>query len=240
MSEFHVLQNRTESEVLWFQRRQTLQAAAAWVAAGGWNAAFAQQKTNIVDMTGDVMVNNSRLGRDDMVQSGDVIETGPRSQLIFVVGNASFHVRQNSRMVIDRGDSLNVVSILRLLTGAVVSVWGKGINRRIVTPTVTAGIRGTGVYTEVFAEENNRSYFCNCYGTVDLSTTQAKATSVAEYHESFWAEPQENGEVQLRSGLAVNHTDEEVEFLARLINQRTAWQINRRKGNLSGYDYMKG
>lgn len=236
MSTVHLLQNRTEAEVLWFQRRQAVQAAALWVAAGGWPAAFAQQRTNIVDMVGDVLVNGTRIQRDHMVQSGDVVETGPRSKVVFVVGNASFHVRQDSRMVIDRGDSVNAISLMRLLTGAVVSVWGKGVNRRIVTPTVTAGIRGTGVYTEVL--EDRRSYFCNCYGTVDLSTVHAKTTSVAEYHESFWAEPQDNGEVQLRGGVALNHTDEEVEFLAKLINQRTAWQISGKKGSASGYGYI--
>jgi hypothetical protein len=236
MSTVHFLQNRTEAEVLWFQRRQALQAAALWVAAGGWQAALAQQRTNIVEIVGDVLVNGSSLERDKLIQTGDVVETGPRSRVAFVVGNASFHVRQNSRLQIERGESVNLVSVMRLLTGAVVSVWGKGTNRRIVTPTVTAGIRGTGVYTEVL--DGQRSYFCNCYGTVDLSTTHAKTTSVAEYHESFLAETQENGAVVLRSSAAINHTDEEVEFLAKLIHQQTAWQIKGKKGSTAGYGYI--
>jgi pSer/pThr/pTyr-binding forkhead associated (FHA) protein len=236
MSKSHVLHNRTEAEVLWFQRRQTLQAAALWIGAGGWQAAFAQQRTNIVEMVGDVLINGVRIQRNHMIQTGDVIETGSRSRLVFVVGNASFHVRQNSRLLIDRGDSINAISVMRLLTGAVVSVWGKGIDRRIITPTVTAGIRGTGVYTEVFPD--TRSYFCNCYGTVDLSTANAKVTSVADYHESFMAEPHESGDIPLRKVPAFNHTDEEVEFLAQLIKQRTAWQINGKKGSSpAGYGY---
>jgi hypothetical protein len=32
----HTLQGRTEDEVLWFQRRSFLQAAAAWTAMGGF------------------------------------------------------------------------------------------------------------------------------------------------------------------------------------------------------------
>lgn len=233
----HLLGNRSEAELLWFQRRQTLQAAALWLAAGGWSAALAQQRSNIVDMVGDVLVNGTTIQRSNTIQTGDVVETGPQSQLVFVIGNASFHVRQNSRLLIDRGESVNLVSIMRLLTGAAVSVWGKGSNRRIITPTVTAGIRGTGVYTEVF--EDRRSYFCNCYGTVDLATSHAKTTSVTEYHESFWAEPTEGGVVQLRSGPAFNHTDQEVELLARLVNQRTAWQISGKKGR-SGLNYDNG
>ena len=46
----HLLQNRTEVEVLWFQRRDTLKAAAAWMALGGLPAAVAQQRSNIVEL----------------------------------------------------------------------------------------------------------------------------------------------------------------------------------------------
>jgi hypothetical protein len=230
----HTNLSRTDTELLWFQRRQTLQAAAAWVATGGWSAAQAQQRSNIVEIEGDALLNGSRLVPQQTVQTGDVLQTGPNSRLVFVIGNASFHVRQNSRMTVERGNSLNAVSLLRLLTGAVVSVWGKGSDRRIVTPTLTAGIRGTGVYTEIFAEQDNRSYFCNCYGTVDLSTSQDRKTSVATYHEAIWADKRD-GEVSLSPARAFNHTDEELEFLARLIGQRTAWQISGVKGVKAGY-----
>ncbi len=233
----HTLQGRTETELLWFQRRQTLQAAAGWVALGGWSGAFAQQRSNIVELEGDALLNGERLRPQTVVQTGDMLETGPQSRLIFVIGNSSFHVRQNSRLTVERGSSLNVVSLLRLLTGAVVSVWGKGNDRRIVTPTVTAGIRGTGVYTEVFPEQNFRGYFCNCYGTVDLTTASESATSTADYHEAFWMDRQGNGEVRLSPARAINHTDEELEFLAGLVNQRTAWQISGRKGSKFSGDY---
>ena len=45
----HTLQGRSADEVLWFQRRQTLQAAAAWTALGGLPAAMAQQRSNVVE-----------------------------------------------------------------------------------------------------------------------------------------------------------------------------------------------
>ncbi len=230
----HINLSRTDNELTWFQRRQTLQAAAAWVATGGWTAAHAQQRSNIVEMVGDTLLNGGRLAPGQTVQTGDVLETGPDSRIVFVIGNSSFHVRQNSRLAVERGDTLNAVSLLRLLTGAVISVWGKGSARRIVTPTLTAGIRGTGVYTEIFAKQNNRSYFCNCYGTVDLATQSDKRTSTTEYHEAVWAD-QRDGAVVLSSARAINHTDEELEFLARLVDQRTAWQISGNKGTKDGY-----
>ena len=124
----HTLQSRTESEVLWFQRRSFLRAAAAWSAMGGFSAAQAQQRSNIVELRGDALLNGQPLNAQQTVQTGDSVETGPGSQLVFVVGNSSFLVRQNSRLTVERGATLNVISVLRMLTGAVASVWGNRLS----------------------------------------------------------------------------------------------------------------
>ena len=235
----HILLDRTDDEVLWFQRRSFIKAAAAWTAMGGAAAAHAQQRTNVVEMVGDITVNGERLMPQRALQTGDQIATGPNSHVVFVVGNSSFLVRQNSRLAVERGRTLNTVSLLRMLTGAVASVWGPGSNRRIVTPTLTAGIRGTGVYTEVLPDQGYRSYFCNCYGTVDMAAGGDRLVSQSEYHQSFWGEAQaKNGRFLTPAG-AINHTDEEMEYLARLVNQRTAWEALGRKGTKDGKGYME-
>ena len=234
----HTLQGRTEKEVTWFQRRDFLQAAAAWSAMGGFAAAHAQQRSNIVELKGDALLNGRRMLPQQTVQTGDSLETGPDSQLVFVIGNASYLVRQKSRFTVERGATLNAVSVLRMLTGAIASVWGKGVPRQIVTPTLTAGIRGTGVYTEVLPEQNFRSYFCNCYGTVDMSAGQDTTVSQSDYHQSFWGEAEPRNGRMLTPAKAINHTDEEMEYLARLVNQRTAWEILGRKGVKDGLGYM--
>ncbi|RYY94232.1 MAG: iron dicitrate transport regulator FecR [Comamonadaceae bacterium] len=234
----HALSTRTDSELLWFRRRDVIRAAAAWTAGGGFAAAHAQQRGNVVQLQGDALLNGQRLRPDGVVQSGDRIETGPGSTLVFSIGNSAFHVRQNSRITVERGATLNTISVLRMLTGAVVSVWGPGSSRQIVTPTLTAGIRGTGVYTEVFPEQAYRSYFCNCYGTVELTAGEDRTVSRSMYHQSFWGEPQpRNGRLLTQAG-AINHTDEEVEFLAALVAQRTAWQVAGRLGVKDGAGYM--
>lgn len=237
MTHPHSLSGRQESEVLWTQRRDTLKAAAAWVALGGLPGAMAQQRSNVVEFVGDVLLNGRRMVQQQTIQTGDDIVTGPASRLVFVIGNAAFHVRQNTRMSVQRGSTLNTVSLLRLLTGAVVSVFGRSARRSIVMPTLTAGIRGTGVYAEVFPDQ--RSYFCNCYGTVEMSARGDRALSQASYHQSFWGEVEpKNGRFLTPAG-AINHTDEEVEFLARLVGQQTAWQIEGRKGVKDGMGYME-
>jgi len=235
----HALQGRTEDEILWFRRRGFLQAAAAWTAAGGFGTAHAQQRGNVVELFGDATANGRRITGQTLIQTGDEVQTGPGSSLVFVIGNAAFQVRQNSRMVVERGATLNVVGMLRVLTGAVVSVFGKGTPRRIVTPTHTAGIRGTGVYTEVFPDQGLRTYFCNCYGVVEMAAGADRALSRSDYHQSFWGEPEpKNGHV-LTPAKAMNHTDEELEALAELVGQRTAWQVLGRRGVKDGMGAME-
>ena len=235
----HSRPSRTERDILWFQRRSVLQAAAAWSAMGGWAAAQAQQRSNIMELRGDALVNGERLSARRTIQTGDNLQTGPGAQLIFVIGNSAFHVRENSTLAVDRGATLNSVSVLRLLTGAVVSVWGRGTSRQIVTPTLTAGIRGTGVYAEVFPQQGYRTYLCNCYGTVHVTAGDDKMVSRSEYHQAFWGEVAPRNGRYLTPAQAINHSDEELEFLAGLVNQRTAWQISGKKGTKEGGSYIE-
>jgi hypothetical protein len=229
----HVLQGRQPAEVLWPSRRGFLQAAAAWTAMGGYAAAVAQQRSNIVDLTGEASVNGRRITRDDPILAGDTVATGPGSQLVFVIGTSSFLVRQNSRLSVEPGAGSNVVAVLRLVGGAVASVWNKGGPRLIVTPTLTAGIRGTGVYTELPGGPDPRTYFCNCYGEVELAAGGGTALSRATYHQSWWADPSAGG-AELAAAGAMNHTDAEMEMLAKLAGEQTAWQASGRKGSADG------
>lgn len=230
----HTLQGRSDYEMEWFQRRYIIKAAAAWVAIGGLPATIAQQRSNVVQLTGDATLNGLALVPGQTIQTGDQIRTGPGTNLLFVIGNAAFQVRQNSMLSVERGTTLTAVSLLRLVTGAVVSVWGKGSNRSIAMPTITAGIRGTGVYAEVFADQGNRNYFCNCYGTVDLAVEGEKRVSTADYHQAFWGDVSAGGAGKFTPAGAINHTDEELEFLAKLIDQRTNWQVSGKKGVKDG------
>lgn len=227
------LLGRTDEELQWWRRRSLLQAAATWLAAGGWVAAQAQPGRPIVELRGEVLRNGQPLAAADRIDAGDRIETGPGATAVFTVGQSAFMLRQNTRVALE-GDTPTAVRALRLLTGAVASVWGRGTDRQIILPTATAGIRGTGVYAEVFPEQDFRGYFCNCYGTVDLAAGNETLVSESVYHQSFWAEPApRNGRLLTPAG-AINHTDEELEFLASLIDQRTAWQISGRKGTKDG------
>jgi hypothetical protein len=138
-------------------------------------------------------------------------------------------VRQNSRLSLERGSTLTTVSQLRLHAGAVVSVWGASRRHQIITPNLDADFRSAGVYAEVFENHRQHSYLCNCYGTLTLSAGKEKTVSASTYHEAFWAIPESSESEALVPADSVHHNDKELEFLAGLISQKTAWQISSQK-----------
>ena len=68
-----------------------------------------------------------------------------------------------------------------------------------------------------------------------------RTVSESTYHQSFWAEASPRKGQSLFPAPAINHTDEEMEMLAALVRQRTAWQISGMKGPKDGrgYQYKK-
>jgi hypothetical protein len=195
---------------------------------------------NVVRLRGDVLVNGGRLYPDGWIQTGDTVETGPASAVVFTIGDTALWMRPLTRMTVHRGYSINAVSGLRMVTGAVLAVFGKlpggrGVSRHLTTPTITVGVRGTGIYME--HERNDNTYFCNCYGEVDVSLNNAPGVRErleAQYHASrtFFTEPRRGMISELTP--PKNHEDQELEFLASLIGQQTAWQITGQRGPKDG------
>ncbi len=149
------------------RRRFLVQMLAAGSGATLPGLLLAKQK-QISLLEGDVLVNGRRIDASSTIKSGDVIETGESSKLIFVMDEDAVLLRGNTRISIARNGLLNS---FRVLTGKMLAVFSPGA-RKVYTPTVTAGIRGTGVYIEADAE---RSYFCTCYGEVELVSTVNEA-----------------------------------------------------------------
>jgi hypothetical protein len=73
---------------------------------------------------------------------------------------------------------------------------------------------------------------------VDMSAGGDHVVSQSSYHQSFWGEAQPKDGRLLTPAAAINHSDEELEYLARLVNQRTAWEVLGRKGIKDGKGYM--
>ena len=169
---------------------------------------------------GDVRVNGRPAAAGQLVRPGDVIETGVRSQAVFVVGRDAYLLRAGSRL--ETAGKEMLINSLRIVTGKLLSVLGTGA-RRIETPTATIGIRGTGIYIEA---EPDRTYVCTCYGTADLEPhgrPDLRETVTTQHHEqpryirTGSAMPVDD---MMAKAPVINHTDAELVMLEALVGRR--------------------
>src|SRR6267143_1749873 len=129
----------------------------------------------------------------DVRISGDSVSTGADGEVVFVVDKDAVLVRRNSELSI-------LKTGLRIVTGAVLSVFGGG-RRQLRTPTANIGIRGTAVYIEAQREQ---TYVCTCYGEAVLEPRYIMAQGAPQ--------------MILRAPV-VNHTDAELVFLESLVGR---------------------
>ena len=123
--------------------------AAGLLSAGGIPGAAAQifgkrpqrlpAGQSVYEATGPVTVNGQAASGTTRIAPGDRIETGAGAQLIFVVGADAFILRENSRVEIS-GTSA-VIGVARLLTGALLSVFGRGTPKRDPKKALTSQLR---------------------------------------------------------------------------------------------------
>jgi hypothetical protein len=176
---------------------------------------------SVYRVSGGVTVNSAAATIKTRIAPGDTVETAPNGEIIFAVAEEAFLLRGGSRMVIEKPpERSGLVTAMRLVTGKVLSVFGKGRPTRIVTATSTIGIRGTGVYAETDPEQ---TYFCTCYGVAEITATSdpsSKQTVVATHHDNplyIAAKGKEGG--RIRRAPFINHTDQELMLIESLVGR---------------------
>ena len=151
-------------------RRSFLQRLAALATGAlllpGWARADAGIQDGVRYLEGEVRINGQPARLGQLLQPGDELHTGADGHLVAQMGKDAFRLRPNSRLQLEADALDGLIGALRLLNGGILAVFGKGRRRLVRTPVITAGIRGTAVYTEADAVS---SYFCLCYGEVDVS-----------------------------------------------------------------------
>jgi hypothetical protein len=176
-----------------------LRSALAQVQAQGVRAA-----------RGEVKVNGRPAAPGTLVRAGDTIEVGKNALATFVVGQDAFLMRSDSRAEFS-------VAAVRLVTGALLSVFGRG-EHRLTTSTATIGVRGTGAYMEA---EAWRTYFCLCYGTAEVApvgSTQQETYST-RHHDSPRYIYGDGRKQAIAPAKVSNHTDAELILLESLVGR---------------------
>jgi hypothetical protein len=207
------------------ERRKYLRAGAAAALAlqfawlRGVLAAGSVEK-GIHRLRGDVRVNGVPAKEGMDVMAGDVVTTGAGSEVVFVTGKDAFLIRANSRVEAQGVLGALALSGLRLVTGAVLSVFSPGERKSLQTATATIGIRGTAVYLEA---EETRTYVCTCYGEADVASTadpSARETVRTTHHEQPRYVMGSGAPQMLMDAPVVNHTDAELTMLESLVGRR--------------------
>jgi hypothetical protein len=177
---------------------------------------------SIYRIAGTASVNGTAATLQTQVRSGDTVETGNDSEIVFVVGGHSMILRDDTRLKIE-GEGNEAASLLiaglRLLTGKLLSV-SRNSRTRVTTATATIGIRGTGWYAESDPEQ---TYFCTCYGAADIAASndpESKETVVAQHHDRpLYILGKSATARAIRNAPFINHTDQELMLIETLVGR---------------------
>jgi hypothetical protein len=213
------------------RRAFLLKALAAGLLAAGSGVARAQffgrrpqpmpAGRSVYESSGAVTVNGQPATPETRIGAGARIETGKGAQLVFVVGSDAFLMRGDSRLEL-AGQGF-VVNALRVASGALLSVFGRG-ERRVITPTSTVGIRGTGLYIE---SEPERSYVCTCYGEVNIAAPDdpAVAERIVSRHHDAPRYVLKAGARRIQPAPFINHTDVELALIEALVGRTPPFSL---------------
>lgn len=176
---------------------------------------------SIYELKGEVTVDGKLATINTIITAKSVVKTGSNSFIIFAVGKDSHILRENSTLELE-GSGM-VESLMRLVTGKVLSVFGereKDSQYKIQTSTATIGIRGTGVYSE---SEKDVSYVCTCYGKVEIASlhdTQSKEEVISFHHDApryIYADGHQGKLIE--KAPVKNHTDEELMLIEAIVGR---------------------
>ena len=179
-------------------------------------------KTGLQKIKGEVIINHRPAVEGQLIKPGDSIVTGRNSEAIYVVGQDAYLQRELTTVSFGAEALQN---LLRVISGKILSVFGKG-TKTIQSSTATIGIRGTGCYIE---DEGTgakaRTYFCLCYGSVDL-TPKAAPQEAESYTTTHHDKPMyiHNDMTMVKMMVpaeVINHTDEELTLLEGLVGRVT-------------------
>ena len=225
------------------QRRLVMQALAAGFFIGGGlpvRSASAEEVfsrlpvklpagQSIYRIAGDVRVNGTPADLRTRIFAGDRVDTGRDGDVSFVVGDSAFLLRGNSKLAL-QPDSADPVLIkgFRLISGAVLSVFGTGRPLALATTTAVIGIRGTGVYIEADPEQ---TYLCTCYGVAEVAAIddpQSRDTITSTHHDRPVYILQQGPTAGLiRPAPFVNHTDQELMLIETLAGRSVPFVFPR-------------
>lgn len=166
-------------------------------------------------ITGLVFVNGKPGVEGMTIAPGDRVVTGPASEAVYVIGQDAFLQRAASEVHFP----MDATGFLRILTGRLLSVFGKG-EKRLFLPTATIGIRGTGCYVEAGSA---KTYFCLCYGEAEVipevAPQQREIIRTKHHDHPLYIHGDSSMPTSMVAAEVINHTDAELTLLESLVGR---------------------
>jgi len=190
-------------------------------------SANAMSQTPIVpgvqEFEGDFRLNGLPARRGQTVNPGDIATTGPASSAVIIIGQHAFMLRANTRIEFypvhfeEAGGTVS--GILKVATGAMLSVFGETSDTTITTPVAAVGIRGTGCYVDSRPE---RTYACVCYGRANLRsapTGRLLETVTTTYHDEPRYIYPPGAPTSIETAPVIDHGDAELRLLESIVHR---------------------
>jgi hypothetical protein len=177
-------------------------------------------------MRGVVTVNGKPARLGQLIGLGDTVVTGSDSEAVYVIGQDAFLQRDNTTLLFG-ADAAK--SFFRIVTGKVLSVFGKSQDKRMLqATTATIGIRGTGCYIEDEGSGNAaRTYLCLCYGSIELTPSAApherESYSTRHHERPLYIYNDMKMPTMIAPAGFINHTDDELTLLESLVGRWPAF-----------------
>ena len=143
--------------------------------------------------------------------------TGAGGEAGYVVGPDACLQREKTKIAFEESVG---AQCLRVITGRVLSVIGKGRDRernlQVVTPAATIGIRGSGFYIEA---EEAHTYSCLCYGEAEVIPTgnPEPQETIPTGHNERPIYIDASGRPMVAPAKLINHTDDQLVMPENLV-----------------------
>jgi hypothetical protein len=184
--------------------------------------AAAQTSWGVVhQLVGDVTIDNVPLTRNAALQAGQTIRTGADGRVWFSIGSDAYFLRPNSRLRLEASKPREpIIDLVRLFAGALGATFRPGSRRQLTAPTLTIGIRGTGVYLEATPEV---AYFCTCFGSSEIAAAGNKTESVTMSATNHQARRIYSDARIVPAGFE-GHTNEEIAELESMVGRQNPFR----------------
>lgn len=174
-------------------------------------------------LKGKVTLNGQTAHEGQLVRPGDTVVTGPGAEALYVIGQDAFLQRESSAIQF----GATAADFMRVVTGKLLSVFGKGRERKIQVGTATIGIRGTACYIEEDPKggsgQRGKTYFCLCYGEAEVVPTaapkQVDIIRTTHHDHPITIEADPAMATMMVKAPVINHTDAELVMLENLVGR---------------------